>query len=355
MNIRHPLPTRSWSLSRRRFIEGAGAAGIAAAVGSHGVNAAGSKVVVGTWGGDYQNLIQKNIVPLLQPASIEVVYATDQQPPRMTKMLAEARLPRGTMDISALARNGSYEMYKAGTLLEPDISKIPNAKHLLPQVSVPYAVPHIYSGRVILYNPKFVTEKPTSYADLWDPKYTGRVGVIDVQYLPTIESAAMISGGGLSDYEPGKAKLLELKKMGCKIVPTNEAMAQALKTEEIWMCIMWKARGVQWQNAGVPIKMASPKEGLVLFISEFGIAKNAPDKDAAYAYLDATLDPRPQQGFIDDMGYNPTVDNVKPEGAMAERVAFSPAEAEAMMVQDYDYLAKNDAQLKEWWDKEFKA
>jgi hypothetical protein len=43
-------------------------------------------------------------------------------------------------------------MYKAGTLLEPDISKMPNAKHLLSQVSVPYAVPHIYSGRVILYN-----------------------------------------------------------------------------------------------------------------------------------------------------------------------------------------------------------
>ena len=355
MNIRHPLPTRSWSLSRRRFIEGAGAAGIAAAVGSHGVNAAGSKVVVGTWGGDYQNLIQKNIVPLLQPAGIEVVYATDQQPPRMTKMLAEARLPRGTMDISALARNGSYEMYKAGTLLEPDISKIPNAKHLLPQVSVPYAVPHIYSGRVILYNPKFVTEKPTSYADLWDPKYTGRVGVIDVQYLPTIESAAMISGGGLSDYEPGKAKLLELKKMGCKIVPTNEAMAQALKTEEIWMCIMWKARGVMWRNAGIPIEIAAPKEGFVLFISDFCIPKNAPNKEGAYAFLNAMLDPKPQEGFIEDMGYNPSVSDVELTTAMAKRVGFSAEEQANLLVPDYGYLAKNDAQLKEWWDKGFKA
>ena len=35
--------------------------------------------------------------------------------------------------------------------------------------------------------------------------------------------------------------------------------------------------------------------------------------------------------------------------------AFTPAEMETMMVQDYEYLAKNDAQLKEWWDKEFKA
>ena len=237
----------------------------------------------------------------------------------------------------------------------PTRPKLKNAAHILPKLKTAYSVPHIFTDRVILYNPGKITEAPTSYNDLWNAKYAGKVGVIDIQYQTTIESAALINGGNLHDYEPGKAKLLELKKTGVKIVPTNEAMAQALKSEEIWMCIMWKARGVQWQNAGVPIKMASPKEGLVLFISEFGIAKNAPDKDAAYAYLDATLDPRPQQGFIDDMGYNPTVDNVKPEGAMAERVAFSPAEAEAMMVQDYDYLAKNDAQLKEWWDKEFKA
>jgi putative spermidine/putrescine transport system substrate-binding protein len=355
MKIRNPASNRSSTLSRRHFLQGAGSVGVAAAVGARPANAAGGKVVVGTWGGDYQNLIQKNIVPLLQAPGIEVIYATEQQPPRMTKMLAEARLPRGTMDISALARNGSYEMYKAGTLLEPDISKIPNAKHLLPQVSVPYAVPHIYSGRVILYNPKFITEKPTSYADLWDPKYVGRVGVIDVQYPSTIESAAMIAGGSLSNYEPGKAKLLELKKMGCKVVPTNEAMAQALKTEEIWICIMWKARGVMWQNAGVPIEIAVPKEGFVLFISDFCIPKNAPNKDGAYAFLNAMLDPRPQEAFIEDMGYNPSVDDVEMTSAMAKRVGFSADEQAHLLVQDFDYLAKNDAQLKEWWDKEFKG
>ncbi|NKX17048.1 hypothetical protein HGG75_22640 [Ochrobactrum pseudogrignonense] len=74
-----------------------------------------------------------------------------------------------------------------------------------------YSIPHIYTGRVILYNPKQVSPAPTSYADLWDPKYAGRVGVIDLQYQTTIESAAMIAGGSASDYEPGKAKLLELK------------------------------------------------------------------------------------------------------------------------------------------------
>jgi putative spermidine/putrescine transport system substrate-binding protein len=316
---------RSLTPSRRAVLQGVAAVG-AGALMVRPSRAADGRVIVGTWGGDYQNLQQKHVVaPIMEKEGVQVIFATDNDSPRKTKLLAEQRLPRGSMDVVALNGAGMYEMYKKGTLLELDFSKLRNAPHILPKLRTAYSVPHIFTDRVILYNPTKISEVPTSYNDLWNPKYAGKVGVIDI------------------------------KKMGIKIVPTNEAMAQALKSEEIWMCIMWKARGVQWQNAGVPIKMASPKEGLILFISEFGIAKNAPDKEAAYAYLDATLDPRPQQGFIDDMGYNPTVDNVKPEGTMAERVAFSPAEAETMMVQDYDYLAKNDSQLKEWWDKEFKA
>src|SRR6266576_6118562 len=106
----------------------------------------------------------------------------------------------------------------------------------------------------------------------------------------------MINGGTMSNYEPGKEKLLELKKMGVKIYPTNEAMAQALKTGEVGMCVMWKARGVMWQNAGVPVQAVAPKEGVVLYVSDFVIPKNAPNKTAAHAYLDAMLAPAAQIG-----------------------------------------------------------
>ena len=246
-------------------------------------------------------------------------------------------------------------MWKADTLIELDMKKIPNSVHILPQMRTSFAIPHIWTGRIILYNPKFITEKPTSYEDLWNPKYAGRVGIIDIQYQTTIESAAMISGGSLSNFEPGKAKLMELKKLGVKILPTNEAMAQALKTGEIWMCIMWKARGVMWQNQGVPIEIATPKEGVVIYISDFVIPKNAPNKDNAYTYLNAVLEPKPQEDFIEDMGYSPTVANVNPSGAMAKRIGFTPEEMKRLLVQDYEYLAKNDSQLREWWDKVFKT
>lgn len=343
-------------LSRRQFNAMLGAGAAATLTGLPAARAQSGRVVVGTWGGDYQNFQQNYVVgPVLGNSGIQVVFDTANDTQRKVKLLAEKRLPRGTMDIAALTGSGAYEMWKNGTLLELDPKRIPNWSHILPKLRTKYSVPHIFTGRVLLYNPAMISPAPTSYADLWDPKHQGKVGVIDIQYQTTIESAALINGGSLDNYEPGKAKLLELKKMGVKIYPTNEAMAQALKTGEVGMCIMWQARGVMWQNAGVPIKIAIPKEGLVLYLSEFTIARNAPNKDAAYAYINATLDPRPQVDFAKNMGYNPTVDNAKVPPDLHERIAYSEEAQKNFMVQDYEYLAKNDAQLQDWWNKVFKG
>jgi putative spermidine/putrescine transport system substrate-binding protein len=346
------------SLTRRQFarLGGAGLASAALGSASAPASAQAGQVVVGTWGGDYQNLLQARVAEVvMKPLDIEVIYDTANDTVRKTKLMAERRLPRGSMDIAALNASGTYEMWKNGALDELDYAKVPNAVHILPKLKSKYFLPHIYSGRVILYNPKLIKTKPTSYADLWAPENQGKVGVIDIQYSTTIESAAMINGGGVSNYEPGKEKLLELKKMGVKIYPTNEAMAQALKTEECGMCIMWKARGVMWQNAGVPIEIAYPKEGIVLYVSGMCLPKNARNKEQAYAYLNALLDPRPQASFAQHMGYSPTVDNVTVEPALAARIMFEPEIQTSFLLQDEEYLAKTDPSLQEWWSKVFKG
>jgi putative spermidine/putrescine transport system substrate-binding protein len=345
------------SITRRRFVQGLGAGAVAVglAPGLIGpAEAAGGPVVVGTWGGDYQNLMDQYIAqPILKPAGYQIMFDSGLDTARKTKLLAERQLPRGSMDVVALTHSGAYEMWKSGTLAELDPAKLPNFSHAVEKLRTSYSVPHIYTGRVILYNPKFVKDRPTSYADLWNPAYAGKVGVIDIQYQTTIESAAMIAGGTMSNYEPGKAKLLELKKAGVKIYPTNEAMASALKTEEVWMCIMWKARGVMWQNAGIPIEMANPKEGIVLYVSDQVMPKNARNKDGAYAWLNGLLDPSAQVEFARGMGYNPTIDNVAIPADLKARIDFPPDVT--YIAQDQEYLAKNDGALKDWWDKEFKA
>jgi putative spermidine/putrescine transport system substrate-binding protein len=337
---------------------GAGASALLPGFGGAALAQAGGKVVVGTWGGDYARLLTKNIEePLLKPKGLEILQDQAADSPRRAKMLAERRLPRGTADIQGFSSANMFEMNEAGVLEQLDYAKLPNAKNLMPSMKYPYGIGQIYSGKVVVYNPKLVTPAPTSFKDAFDPKHGNKIGIIDIQYLYVIMAASMAATGGASmvDFEAAKKVLLEAKKAGARIYPTNEAFAQALKTEEIGIGIMWKARAVQWQNAGIPVESAAPSEGIPLYISGFSIAKNAPNKDNAYAYMDAMLAKSAQEAFAVDMGYNPTVTNAVVAPDLQKRIGFTPEEEKRLKDLDYAYLAKNDAAMKEWWDKVFKA
>jgi putative spermidine/putrescine transport system substrate-binding protein len=219
----------------------------------------------------------------------------------------------------------------------------------------PYGVGHIYSGKVILYNPKLITTPPTSFADALDPKHGNKLGIIDIQYQFTMMAAALASGGSMTNYEPGKERLLACRKAGARILPTNEAMAQALQNEEVGICIMWKARAVQWQNAGINIETVAAKEGVPMYVSGFAMPKNAPNKPGGYAYLDAMLTASAQEGFAVDMGYNPTVTDAKVPPDTQKRIGFTDEEKKRLVDLDYGYLAKNDSAFQDWWNKSFKG
>lgn len=302
---------------------------------------AGSKVILGTWGGDYSKLLTKNVeTPHLTPRKIQVEHAIGGDPERRAKVLAEARLPRGTTDVQALSAAHMYELKEAGVLETLDYGKIANARNLLPQMRYPYGVGHIYSGKVVLYNPKLIAHAPASFADALDPKHGSKLGIIDIQYQFTLMAAALASGGSMSTFEPGKERLLAVKKAGARIYPSNEALAQGLKNEEIGICIMWKARAVQWQNAGINVETVAAKEGVPLYVSGFAVPKNAPNKEGAYAYLNAMLEPPAQEAFAQDMGYNPTVRNAKVPEATQKRIGFIAEEQQRLKDLDYGHVAK---------------
>jgi len=345
-------------VSRRGLIGGAAALAGAAALGRGGAALAQGKgkVVVGTWGGDYARLLNKNIEqPILIPAGWEVVQDQAGDPERRSKMMAERRLPRGTTDVQGLSDINMFQMFDLGITQEIDYSKLKNAANLLPSMKFKYGVGHIYSGKVAVYNPKVIATAPASYKDVFDPKHGNKLGIIDIQYQYTIVAAALAAGGSPTNLEPGKKLLLEVRKAGARIYPTNEAFAQGLKVDEFGIGVMWKARTVQWQNAGIDVKAATPSEGALAYVSGFVIPKNAPSKDGAYAYLDAMLEKSAQEAFAVDMGYNPTVKDAVVAPELNERIGFTPAEIETLVKLDYAYMTEHDPELKEWWDKEFKA
>jgi putative spermidine/putrescine transport system substrate-binding protein len=313
-------------------------------------------VIVGTWGGDYGELLQQTIDnPILKPAGIEVQQDVANAPPRKAKMLAERATRRGTLDVSGLSDIDMFEMSQQG-LLEPVASgNLKRAGAIIPALRKPYAAPHIYSAKVILYNPNRISTPPKSYADLWDPKYKGRIGLADGLYMQYLETAALVGGGSLSNFEPGKKKLMEWRSMDVKIYPSNEALAAALKSEEVWATVMWLARGFMWKKSGIPLNHVVPSEGATSIVFEFCVPKNARNKEAAWRYIDASLDPRAQVGFADRMGYVPTVTDAPLPADLAAQISLTPEQQAKLMTPDYAYIAANNQPLLDFWNREFKS
>jgi putative spermidine/putrescine transport system substrate-binding protein len=307
--------------------------------------------VLGTWGGDYQRLQMENIeIPLVRPLGIQsVVDAADEQP-RVAKIMATRRLPRGPLDVACVQAVQAYALGEAGVLEELTVEKIPNLAHVKKDLGTATFAPHIWSPQIISYSPDRVPTPPTTFGDLTDPRYNGKVGFPDGNFFYVMMAAGLYAGGSADDFDKAKEVMTKVNANGLRLYPSTDAGGPPFKTGEIDVGVMWLARISMWQNAGIPVAAAFPKEGCILYVSGMVIPKNAPNKQAAFKYINAMLDPRAQLGFAEHMGYLPTVDNATLTGKVAQQLALPDPEPKLVM-PDFAVTTKIQPDIADWWKK----
>ncbi|NHM31296.1 ABC transporter substrate-binding protein [Neobacillus terrae] len=313
------------------------------------------EVVVGTWGGDYQQFLKENVdTPLAgNHPDTKVVYAIGDQTTRMTKMRTE-KSGEGTFDVIHLADYDMQQMINEGLLSELDYSKMPNAEHAIPDLKHPNFIPHIYSASVLIYNKNKVKDVPDSWGALWDPKYKGKVGILSQLWTNWVYAAAALEGkNNTTNWDDAWDTLVKLRDVKPKIYATQEELGQAIQTGEVWMTISFRARAVQWNNAGgEPLGNVVPKEGTYPIVFGAAIPKNAKNVNGAYNYLNAMLDPKGQVGFSQKMGYAPTVDNAPLPKDLQSSIGFTKEEMDLIKPLDLKYVAKNNPRWKEQFEKD---
>ena len=339
---------REFRLSRRNVLAGSA---LLAAPAIIRPACAAQQCVVGTWGGDYARLLRENIDdPILKPMGVTVVQDIGDETPRVSKLTAQKRLPKGSMDIACLGALWGYRVGQAD-LVEPlDEKKVPNLKHVLPNLGMPTFVPHIYSAQVLVYNPDKVKQPPQTMSDLLDPKWKGKVGVVATTGPWILQAASLLESGTTTDFDKAKTVVTKLAANGLRLYPETDNLAPAFKSGEIDVGMIWLARSFMWRNGGFPVAGTFPKEGSVLYVSGMVMPKNAPDKDAAYKYMNALLEPSAQQGFAAHMGYLPTVDDAPLSGSVGEQLSL-PSPKPKLVTPDYEVLSKMLPDLNDWWLK----
>jgi len=350
--MRHP------SSERRHFIKQAAGLTLAPTLATlPGLSRAAdaSQIVVGTWGGDYQNLLQQFISPLVKAQNIDVLFETANATARNTKLKAERNARRGSMDIAALGELDMYDASLAGVLELVTAENIPNLANTIDTFRTPYSIPHIFSAMVLVYNTQAVSKPPAAIKDALKPEYKGKVGLSDALFNFSTLFVSLAEGGKGDSFEPGYAFLEKLKANSPKVFPSNEAIATAFKSGEITMAFMWKARALQWKNAGLPLDFVIPEEGAIPVTFEAAVPKNSRNKDAAWKYMNALLAPEGQVHFARTMGYAPTVRNATLPPDLQATVGFTDAELARIHPIKREVLAAHRASNLDFWNKQFKA
>jgi len=342
-------------VTRRAVLVGGSSLLVAAPLGCPAQAAVGGTLVVANWGGDWNDRTVKFVeAPFTARTGVTIVHELNMEPERKTKLVAEKRPRRGTVDVVHLNDSDSYQMNKQEVLADLDPARIPNLADVVPTLKRPYFLPWLYSGVVLIHNPAKVPNPPKAYADLWDAKWNGRLGLTTQVYFNMMMMAGLIHGGSVTNTDAGKTRLMELKSLvKPKIYATHGMLAAALSNGEVDLAVNYKSRGLQWKKDGIPVDVTYPAEGAIATTFGATLPIRAQNVDTAYAYFDAMLDSEAMAGLAGASLYAPANTKAPLSPELKALVSFSPDEQARLRFPDYDYVATHTSEWLEWWNKDF--
>lgn len=193
-----------------------------------------------------------------------------------------------------------------------DTSKITNWSNINPlyqgQFYDPkneFTVPYGAGIPLIVYDPALIDFEIKSYADLWNPALKDNVAIIgNYRVIEGITLKTMdesFNTEDLSVIQKAGEKLLELAP---NIRVINDSSTQNyIINGEVATAFLYTSQVYEALNAREDLKVVYPSEGLGFGIMAGFIPSNAPNPDAAYAFIDYILRPEISAKCFEYLGY----------------------------------------------------
>ncbi|MEN3539979.1 spermidine/putrescine ABC transporter substrate-binding protein [Microbispora sp. ZYX-F-249] len=195
------------------------------------------------------------------------------------------------------------QLVQLGYLAPLDHSKLPNfAANVAEQYKNEsfdpgnvYSIPWASGMTGIAYNPKYIDTPPTSIAELWNPKYKGKVGMMsDSQEIANFGMFAIGADPDKSteaDWEKAGAKLQEQRDGGIVRKYYDQAYMDPLAKGDIWLAMAWSGDVFQKNvSDGTDLKFVVPQEGGTIWTDNMTIPKTAANPVDAIMLMDFFYD-----------------------------------------------------------------
>lgn len=224
-----------------------------------------------------------------------------------------------------------------GLWVKPHDEYMPNKKSIPTELMPPggFGVSFQFTPFGIMYNPDRV-EKPKSWADLWDPKYKGRVEMWD-SYFDAYIAAAVMNGKGPS-VEEG-IKLWQAHKQNIGAWTTSPTKTEDdVSRGEMWLAPHWGAWAEQSRSTGKKVAFTIPKEGAVLWGGHMVTVTGFPPKitELTQRYLDTWNSEECQLAWVTRGFYGPVNRSVKIPAELLKLEAMMTADDGARKLIRYD-------------------
>lgn len=208
-------------------------------------------------------------------------------------------------------------------LLRPiDYRNVPNFKYVSPNFrdlafdpGNKYSIPFHWGTTGILARTDLIDRPITSWNDLWDPAFAGRVGIWPIARatIPiTLKSLGYSANSEeAAELEQARRKLLELKPNAVIISNMNSTVTPMLESGEVEIAYGWAYDAILAQESTAPIKYIIPREGTVLWMDHFIIPANANNPRGAELFLNFILQPQVAALIVNESYYPMAVDGAE--------------------------------------------
>jgi spermidine/putrescine transport system substrate-binding protein len=240
-------------------------------------------------------------------------YASNEE------MLAKLMSGAASYDLIQPSEYTIEAMVKENLLLPLDHTKLPNLKNIGKEYyGLPYdpklahSVPYMQGTVGIVINTEKVKDPVTGYTDFFQPKYKGRLVVLD-------DALEIVTWGlatqGIGPDGVNKANLEKVRPVLAKWLPLvkvydSDSPKTALLNGDVDLGMVWSGEAaILIQEQGKKFKYVLPKEGAHMFIDSLAIPKGAKNVAAAYKFIDYVLRPDVSRKISEEFPYtNPNVE-----------------------------------------------
>lgn len=218
---------------------------------------------------------------------------------------AVASLRNGDVyDVVVLESRLVGSLIEDGLLAEIDFYRVPNFKNVSPSFrnlsfdpGNRYSIPYSWGVVGIIANRNLRPNLPQRWADLWDVRYCGRIGVWSGQTRQMISLTLKSLGYSANSENPvelAEAQERLIKLRPCIHLVDNAVVLQSLGlivTGQVVVGVGHAYEAVQLRNIGIPADFTIPTEGSLLWSDNFVLPTSSQHPDKAEAFIDFLLRP----------------------------------------------------------------